>query len=552
MFRSPGFPFGMDLAAINIQRGRDHGLPSYTSWREPCGLERLNNWKDFDKIMNPDTVDRLQNIYDDIDDIDLFTGGLAEKPVRGGIVGPTFACIIAQQFLNLRQGDRFWYENEGFESSFTPAQLQKIRQVTFSYILCQTLTEIETIQPFAFLNIDNFKNSRISCDNPAFNKFDLSPWIEKNSNDIRRSFREEKKKKKLKRTTTAKTPTDAQFTKIKVNTKQTYDTDSYVVNDIPPRPTYDAYIDNYYDRRTTLRDDNTYQFGAASELTTPKPTPFEVNIKIQYYPQSTTKPPQRQKRPQVTEKPYFDYNTHRPYFEYNYQKPNLDSSTQRQYFSQSSNKRPYYDFQYNNNQNRQQTTIKPYNNLPYDSQFSNDFSVQKPGFTNRPYIYNTNQYIYTSKRPYVDRDDFYGELDDFPRPIKQYGTRQYDKIATDDNLDKFNFHSSDHTKYVKISSVKGEEYLDPSGATVQLHVSQREGDLELDADDASEIRLVDLSVNTGETKWLIYNATEETEIETIEFPDINVNVSCSHELPSPIKNFLTVANKTINSNETTT
>jgi hypothetical protein len=48
---------------------------------------------------------------------------MAEKPVRGGIVGPTFACILGQQFLNLKKGDRFWYENGGHPGSFRPDQV---------------------------------------------------------------------------------------------------------------------------------------------------------------------------------------------------------------------------------------------------------------------------------------------------------------------------------------------------------------------------------------------------------------------------------------------
>ena len=58
-------------------------------------------------VINVETVDRLRRVYDHVDDIDLFTGGLSERPVTGGVVGPTFACIIGQQFLNLRKGDRW-------------------------------------------------------------------------------------------------------------------------------------------------------------------------------------------------------------------------------------------------------------------------------------------------------------------------------------------------------------------------------------------------------------------------------------------------------------
>uniref|UniRef100_A0A182M5W6 Uncharacterized protein n=1 Tax=Anopheles culicifacies TaxID=139723 RepID=A0A182M5W6_9DIPT len=179
LFQTKSFPFGLDLAAINIQRGRDHGLPAYVSWRGPCGLSTVKDWSDLERIMGPASANRLRNAYRTVDDIDLFVGGLAERPVVGGIVGPTFSCIIAQQFSNLRKGDRFWYENPGFESSFTPAQLESIRQVAFSQILCRALGGGGTLQPFVFLPSDFGQNERLSCESRLMAPIDLTPWKER-------------------------------------------------------------------------------------------------------------------------------------------------------------------------------------------------------------------------------------------------------------------------------------------------------------------------------------------------------------------------------------
>ena len=83
LFQAKNKSFGMDLVALNIQRGRDHGLPGYNAFRELCGLGRVT---DFDFLVDAiphKIVERLKLIYRDADDIDLFIGGIVETSVAG-------------------------------------------------------------------------------------------------------------------------------------------------------------------------------------------------------------------------------------------------------------------------------------------------------------------------------------------------------------------------------------------------------------------------------------------------------------------------------------
>ena len=107
LFGPPGAG-GLDLAALNIQRGRDHGLPDYNSARVQMGLGAVTS---FAQISSSAEIQaRLAAAYATVDDIDLWVGGLAEDHVNGGSVGETFFEILTRQFEAIRDGDRLWYQ----------------------------------------------------------------------------------------------------------------------------------------------------------------------------------------------------------------------------------------------------------------------------------------------------------------------------------------------------------------------------------------------------------------------------------------------------------
>lgn len=127
LFGEPG-QGGFDLASLNIQRGRDHGLADYNTVREAYGLERITS---FDQITSdPALQAKLASTYGSVDNIDLWIGGLAEDHLPDSSMGETFTAILVDQFVRLRAGDRFWYQY-----SLPSRLVQQIENTTLADII---------------------------------------------------------------------------------------------------------------------------------------------------------------------------------------------------------------------------------------------------------------------------------------------------------------------------------------------------------------------------------------------------------------------------------
>lgn len=138
LFQAPGGGTLVDLASLNLQRGRDHGITDYNSLRTAYGLAPKANFSEISS--NSDVVTRLTNTFTSISDVDPWTGGLCEDHFGGGQVGELFHAIISRQFLNLRAGDRFWFENDPSLSDTLKAE---IRQTRLSDIIKRNLQHVD-------------------------------------------------------------------------------------------------------------------------------------------------------------------------------------------------------------------------------------------------------------------------------------------------------------------------------------------------------------------------------------------------------------------------
>jgi hypothetical protein len=158
LFGPPGAG-GMDLAAINMMRGRDRGIPDYNTVREFFGFAPKESFADIsgDVLLNQ----RLYEAYQDINDVDLWVGVLAEDNIEGSIFGELGNHIMKKQFTALRDGDRFYFEND---IGLTPDEITEIKGTKLAHIITRN-SEVACLpndEVFYYNPITNTEEAAIS------------------------------------------------------------------------------------------------------------------------------------------------------------------------------------------------------------------------------------------------------------------------------------------------------------------------------------------------------------------------------------------------------
>ncbi|WP_424980718.1 peroxidase family protein [Leisingera sp. S232] len=147
LFGPPGAG-GLDLAALNIQRGRDMGVASYNDLRETLGLSEAQTFSDI--TSDAALAAKLKQAYGDTDLVDAWIGGLAEDPYGSGLLGETFTIVMADQFTRLRDGDPYWSEGRDGISQSERAELWN---TSLSDIIVRN-TDINQLQKDVFAAMD--------------------------------------------------------------------------------------------------------------------------------------------------------------------------------------------------------------------------------------------------------------------------------------------------------------------------------------------------------------------------------------------------------------
>lgn len=149
LFGPPGYG-GLDLVALNIQRARERGFPDYNTIRETFGLAKKASF--YDITTDESLAKQLEDMYGNVNKLDPWVAMVCEDiDAENGLhIGETMRIILKKQFESLRDGDRFWYEND---DAFSESEKEILRTTTLSNIIKRN-TNIIDLQDNIFIAND--------------------------------------------------------------------------------------------------------------------------------------------------------------------------------------------------------------------------------------------------------------------------------------------------------------------------------------------------------------------------------------------------------------
>ncbi|MGK0379136.1 MAG: hypothetical protein ACJA1Z_002960 [Patiriisocius sp.] len=144
LFGPPGSG-GIDLLATNFSRARERGVADYNTIRVDIGLAPHATLADLTSDIVLQT--KLSTVYDDINDIDPWIGFMSEDHLPNAILGEGLNQLFMMQFAALRDGDRYYYEND---PALSQEEIAEIKNTTLSQVLLRN-TDIDVLQENVFI-----------------------------------------------------------------------------------------------------------------------------------------------------------------------------------------------------------------------------------------------------------------------------------------------------------------------------------------------------------------------------------------------------------------
>lgn len=130
--------YGTDLLSIDLNRGRDHGLPPYVNILALLHKGApITTFEDLSPYMTVENIELLRNTYESVQDVDLLTGAMLETPMTDTLLGPTAQMVFMRQFRRLKTSDPYFYTKVIVNPNpFTSAQLQQIKKANTNLLFC--------------------------------------------------------------------------------------------------------------------------------------------------------------------------------------------------------------------------------------------------------------------------------------------------------------------------------------------------------------------------------------------------------------------------------